>query len=341
MLSFDAPTADAAWLLAAAALKERSLLPKQNGRGGSTTELLHVTIQIHNPRQRWVISREPALSVAFAIVEVIGILNGRRDARYLNFFNPIVPRFAGSGTEYHGAYGHRLRVQAGFDQLQRASDALTANPDGRQVVFQIWDAGIDFPLHDGTPVAEDIPCNICSMLKVRDGKLEWSQIMRSNDLFRGLPYNIVQFTTLQEVIAGWIGAEPGTYTHFADSLHVYDDNARDAFESSGIQFPESTDSLALPKNIADPIWGEMNRRIDILVSKDLSPQEYRAIARIDNAPQSFSNLMAVVAADAARRKGCVDGVRDALSECRSAVLQKLWDRWQARRASVNHFRDAT
>ncbi len=332
MLSFDSQTADKAWLLAVAAIKDGSQVLKQNGRGGCTSELLHVTIHVSDSRQRWVVSRSPALSVAFAIVEVIGILNGRRDSEYLNFFNPILPKFAGTGAEYHGAYGFRLRGSAGFDQLERASNALKANPDGRQIVLQIWDATMDFPLDGGAPVADDIPCNICSMLKVRDGRLEWSQIMRSNDVFLGLPHNFVQFMTLQEVIAGWIGIEPGTYTHFADSLHLYEKDVDEVFSSAEVPMAATTDSLALPKHEADPIWREMNRRVDLLVQKEFTPKEYESIARLDDAPKAFSSVMAVVAADAARRKQSLDGVCAAISICDNRQLKQLWERWAERKS---------
>jgi thymidylate synthase len=331
MPSFESPTADRAWLLAVAAIKDGSEVLRQNGRGGYTSELLHVTIHVHDSRQRWVVSRSPALSVAFAIVEVIGILNGRRDSAYLNFFNPNLPSFAGTGPEYHGAYGFRLRGSVGFDQLKRASNALKANPDGRQVVLQIWDATMDFPSDVGTPVAEDIPCNICSMLKVRNGRLEWSQIMRSNDVFLGLPHNFVQFMTLQEVLAGWIGIEPGTYTHFTDSLHLYEKDVDDVFSSAEVPMAATSDSLALPKHEADPIWFEMNRRVDLLVQNELTPKEYGNIARLDNAPKAFSNLMAVVAADAARRRKSLDGVSEAISLCDNPQLKQLWDSWAERK----------
>jgi thymidylate synthase len=265
-------------------------------------------------------------------VEVIGILSGRRDSGYLNFFNPILPRFAGDGPEYHGAYGYRLRVHNGIDQLKRASDALTANPQSRQVVLQLWDGALDLPSPDGQPAAADIPCNICSMLKVRNGKLEWSQIMRSNDLFKGLPYNFVQFTTLQEVVAGWIGAEPGTYTHYSDSLHLYQEDKAGAFSSQAIPMVASNDSIALPKADSDPIWQEMNRRVDLLVTKDLSANDYRHLARIHDAPQAFNNLLAVVTADAARRKRCFEGINAAISSCQSTLLLQLWSRWTERNA---------
>lgn len=330
MQSFESESADGAWLLAVAAIRDQSHLPRQDGRGGSTSELLHATLHIHDSRQRWVVSRSPGLSVAFAIVEVIGILNGRRDSRYLNFFNPILPKYAGPGAEYYGAYGFRMRANAGFDQLERASNALTANPIGRQVVLQIWDAAMDLPLNDGQPVDADIPCNICSMLKIRNGKLEWSQIMRSNDVFKGLPYNFIQFMTLQEVLAGWIGVEPGAYTHFADSLHVYDKDADKAFSSAYVAAAAPPDSLALSKPQGDPIWTEMNRRVDALVSNELTAKEYGNLARLDDAPQAFSNLMSIVSADAARRRKSIDGINEAISVCGNLLMLQLWTRWVER-----------
>jgi thymidylate synthase len=330
MRSFESDSADGAWLLAVDAIRDQSNVPRQPGRGGNTSELLHATIEVRDPRQRWVVSRSPGLSVAFAIVEVIGILNGRRDSAYLNFFNPRLPKFAGRGPEYYGAYGFRLRAHAGFDQLERASNALCANPDGRQVVLQIWDAAADLPLADGKPVDADIPCNVCSMLKIRNDRLEWSQIMRSNDIFKGLPYNFIQFTTLQEVLSGWIGVEPGAYTHYADSLHLYDEDAESAFTSARVPGDAVPDSLALAKHLADPIWGEMNRRVDVLAKHRQTAKEYGALARLDDAPQAFSNMMSMVSADAARRRKSIDGVREALAVCDNTLLKLLWDRWAER-----------
>jgi thymidylate synthase len=331
MSVFESDSADGAWLIAVDALKEQARQPRQEGRGGSTSELLHVTIHVRDPRQRWVVSRTPALSVAFAIVEVIGILNGRRDSAYLNFFNPRLPKFTGHGSEYHGAYGFRLRGNFGFDQLRRAASALANNPDGRQVVLQIWDPRIDFPNDDGQPVAPDIPCNICSILKVRNGKLEWSQIMRSNDAFKGLPYNLVQFMTLQEVIAGWIGAVPGTYTHFSDSLHLYGEDMERAFASSHITPAKNADSLALPKPEADAIWAEMSRRVDLLVANEVNTKQIVGLARIENAPQAFTNLMSIVAADAARRRENFGAAREAIAMCDNPLLQQIWSRWADRK----------
>jgi thymidylate synthase len=46
----------------------------QEGRGGKTAELLHVLVEIQEPRERWVVSRTPPISPAFALVEVFWIV---------------------------------------------------------------------------------------------------------------------------------------------------------------------------------------------------------------------------------------------------------------------------
>lgn len=219
---FDGNTADEVWVNSAKQMFSQDMNTSQPSRGGKTQEILHAAYCIRDPRQRWVISRQPALNPAFAIAEVIWILCGRNDSLFLNFWNNKLPNYSGHVEYYHGAYGYRLRQLYGIDQLDRAYRALLNNSDGRQVVLQIWHPLLDFPKNDGAPVSTDVPCNIVALLKVRKNKLEWTQILRSNDLIRGVPYNFIQFTSIQEVLAGWLGVDVGSYNHFSDSLHIYD-----------------------------------------------------------------------------------------------------------------------
>ena len=46
--------------------------------------------------------------------------------------------------------------------------------------------------------------------------------MRSSDIFLGLPYDVQQFTFLQQLLAHWLGVELGPYVHVAGSAHVYE-----------------------------------------------------------------------------------------------------------------------
>lgn len=287
---------------------------------------------VAEPRQRWVTSRLPAINPAFALAEVVWILTGRSDARFLTHWNPGLTRFVGADVDLHGAYGRRLRGAHGLDQLRSAYATLSHNPDSRQVVLQIWSATLDLPDTEGRPRSEDVPCNIASCLKVRDGALHWLQTLRSNDIFLGVPHNVVQFTMLQEIIAGWLKLDMGEYVQVSDSLHLYD---RDAVGML-------TDALAAPAVNTDRFRDDF----------DVSNQRFEALAHLmetlidgtshDRAsacsaglelPREYANIFAVVAADDSRRRGDGRFASRLMSRCTNDAYQQLWDRWCQRQAA--------
>ena len=335
---FEADSAQEMWpQLLSAFQKTRAAMNSNDldlvkGRGGSTTEMLHAVLHLRNPRQRWIIARQPAMNPAFALAEVIWILAGRQDSAFLNHWNPKLPQFSGDGPNYHGAYGWRLRDEHGIDQLQRAYEALRANPENRQVVLQIWKPSLDLPHVDGTPVADDIPCNVCSMLKVRDGQLHWTQVMRSNDLILGVPHNLVQWTTIQEILAGWLGLEVGLYTHFADSLHVYE---RDWLSVEATSIPDcepvrNTDDLALSRQRFDEVFAEVESKAEAMIHPSLNREDLNEAGRFTNAPRAYRNILLILAADTARRHGWKDQAEAFADECDNSALKLLWSNWLQR-----------
>lgn len=331
---FEGKTADEAWLLAASKFEDTEGVRVQSSRAGDTREILGAAFSILNPRQRWITSRRPSINPAFAIAEVVWIVSGRRDASFLNFWNPKLPQFAGNDKNYHGAYGYRLRKHLGIDQLERAYHALHNNPDSRQVVLQIWDSSVDFPHPDGKPASTDIPCNICSFAKIRDGRLEWTQILRSNDLFLGVPHNFVQFTSLQEILAAWLGVEVGSYRHVADCLHVYVrdlDSVRDSQQK--ISEP-NTDVLRFTKAESDIYFTEIGRRMDQMTKMLLTQRKLAHLARAENLPKELRNWLLVVAADCARRRKWIDLSYELMAGCTNPALKQLWDGWLARWWSI-------
>lgn len=332
MQTFEGETADLVWRMAADQFRSERGTSSQSSRAGATSEILQAAFVIRNPTQRWVTSRRPALSVAFAIVEAVGILAGRRDALFFNYWNPSLPKYAGRVDQYPGAYGFRLRHHFGFDQLDRAYLALKGNQNSRQVVLQIWDPTVDLPTSEGKPTSEDVPCNICSMLKIRSGKLEWTQIIRSNDLFRGVPYNFVQFTSLQEVMAGWLGLQVGSYTQIADSLHVYESDLSNGLDYETGEYVASADSLCLPKPVFDIVLQDLVERTSDLTQHDLTRMKIQSVLEEEHLPLSYRNLLTVIAADGARRRGWPDLATEIMAGCTNPVLNELWKNWMSRKA---------
>ncbi len=103
--AFQGQSADDVWQQAADAFRRSEGVGSQSSRGGPTREILHVAISIADPRQRWVVSREPPLNLAFALAEVVWIMTGRRDLAFLEYWNSRYHDFVGPGPELHGAYG--------------------------------------------------------------------------------------------------------------------------------------------------------------------------------------------------------------------------------------------
>lgn len=330
MNNFEGGTADEVWRQAAQAVLSGDKARKQDSRDGSTIELLHSNLYVRNPRARWVLSRHPGMNPAFAIAEVFWILSGRNDAKFVNFWNRDLAKYAGRTETYHGAYGYRIRKNFGMDQLQRAWTALRGKPASRQVVIQIWDPRLDFPAEDGSEVSEDVPCNICSMLKVRDDRLEWTQIMRSNDIFRGLPHNFIQFTMLQEIMAGWLGVEVGSYHHVSDSLHAYQIATSEFCISPVHEEPINSDRLNLPKDSADHVIKEVTALLEELTTTELQVERYKRICLDDKLPEGYRNLVLVAAAESARRRHWIEEISYATSRCTNPVLNVVSENWQNR-----------
>lgn len=259
------------------------------GRNGQTKELTHVCMTIADPTQRWIQCRKPVLSPAFAIAELVMLMNGNDEAKLLNIWNPALPKYQGKYSRYPGAYGRRLRYSFGFDQINRAYNALKNNPESRQVVMEIWKPDIDLPQIEGRPNNDDIPCNICSLLKIRDEKLLWTQIMRSNDIAFGLPYDFLQFTFLQEIIAGWLSVKVGEYMHISDSLHMYSDN------KCCIDFQKTvhlnTEQLRLEKKESEDVFKELLIRMGELAQTKYASKYIKNVIKNKYLPEAYQNML--------------------------------------------------
>lgn len=294
-------------------------------RGGRTKEILHATMSINNPLQKWITCKVPPMSIGYALAELIWILSGSDDAQTINFWNPALPKYAGDYNNYPGAYGSRIMYRYGFNQLERVYHTFKNCPESRQVVVLIWDPKIDLPKHGGIPNNNDIPCNICSLLKVREQKLEWMQIMRSNDLVLGLPYNLVQFTSIQEILASWLNIEVGTYNHVSDSLHIYEKNE----PSLGIQRCDitNTDSLKIDKRDFEGVINKIYSSMFDISHTECDESKLLGIAMQSTGYEAYDNILRVICTYAAYKMHLEKSQEKIISECTNPIYQVMWLNW--------------
>lgn len=183
-------------------------------RGMRTRELTDVTVRITDPTDVLLHGCNRArYHPVIGVVEGLCLVGGVSDPPLLRRASAVFGQFQDGGA-LHGAYGPRLRPQ-----LTRVQRTLQLDPDSRQAVAAIWDPAYD--LQPETP-PRDLPCTVYLLFRLRGGRLELKVHMRSNDLWRGWCYDVIQFTLLQNSVAAALGVLPGPYVHHVDSLHAYE-----------------------------------------------------------------------------------------------------------------------
>ena len=329
---FRGRSADEVWQHMSDMFRESNYTRVRDSRKGLVREMLGATAEIQEPRQRWVLSRRPAINLALVLAEVVWIVSGRNDLDFLRFWSSSFGKVVGDdNNEDHGAYGQRLRRHWNIDQLKRGYETLLQDSTSRQVVLQIWDPASDFPGPDGKPAAANVPCSVNSMLNVRDGQLEWTHVMRSNDLFLGVPHNFVQFTFLQEIVAGWLRVGCGPYIHFSNSLHMYEKNARDVASSLPLGgLPDNSDRLALSFEDSMRAFDLLEERIVRIIESQSSPTRIYEIRRNCTVPSAYRNILDVLIAEALRKQHKDTLAERIMSECDNPVYTYLWNKWVSR-----------
>jgi thymidylate synthase len=184
-------------------------------RGMPTIEVLGASLTLTDPRRRLVdVPPARVINPAFAAAEAAWILSGSDDP-WIYQFNQRLADYADNGR-LMGAYGPRLRRWHGrIDQLAQVRQLLAADPGTRRAVIQLFDPEADTCGH------KDVPCTLGYRFFLRDSLLHMHTTMRSQDLWLGFCYDIFTATILQELLAGWLGAQPGSYVLSIDSLHLY------------------------------------------------------------------------------------------------------------------------
>ena len=71
-------------------------------------------------------------------------------------------------------------------------------------------------------IHDDVPCTYALGFRLRQGRLNMSVHMRSQDLFWGFGNDLPCFSLFHELVAAILGADVGLYCPSVDSLHVYE-----------------------------------------------------------------------------------------------------------------------
>lgn len=151
-----------------------------------------------------------SFSLSYMLGELAWYFTGRDD---VDFISKCI---SDDGVTNRSVYGAIVFNRYGFDQVAQVIDTLKRDPYSRSAVINF-----NVPNPERFETKDEI-CTIALVFELREGKLDCTGIMSSNDVWLGTPYDVVFFTELQKHIANELCVGYGKYTHFAVSLHAYE-----------------------------------------------------------------------------------------------------------------------
>ena len=152
-----------------------------------------------------------------------------------------------------------------IDQLQQVIENIKEKPYDRRHVVTAWNPG------EINEMALP-PCHMIFQFYVADNKLSLHMMMRSTDVFLGLPFNIASYALLVHMVAQVTDLEVGELVITCNDCHIYQnhiDAVKTQLSRSEFLLPE----LLLNKDIKNIDHFTMN---DIVLSNYQSHDSIRA-----------------------------------------------------------------
>lgn len=194
------------------------------GAGKKSVEIINFGAKLLSPRDRLIYNKAKRINLPAAVARFIWMMAASDRLADISFYEPKAAFFTDDEISMPGSnYGQRmLQPRPGLNQLRAVIKRLKEDSQSRRAAISIYHP------EDAVRDSRDIPCTFGLFYHVRAGKLMATTVMRSNNAFILMPYNLFEFSLLAEVVAVELGYPLGTLTHFAVSMHVYDFNIEDS-----------------------------------------------------------------------------------------------------------------
>jgi len=181
-----------------------------------TREIGPFCFTIKDPRDRLVRVRGRIANPIFSVANSLWIADGRNDLKFIGHYNPHGKNFSDDSVTLHGAYGHRMFRDRGFNQIGNMLEKLKHDPHSRRAFAMV--------LHpvDTCANSRDIPCLVYVQFRLTgENKLDMTAVMRSQSEAMVMPYDLFALTFFHELIAAATELPLGHYHHIAVSYHYY------------------------------------------------------------------------------------------------------------------------
>lgn len=179
----------------------------------NTRYLKNVSIFISNPMDNIIVNKSRKWNLEYAKYEWDWYLSG----------NPSGMEIAKRAKIWYSCMDCQGNVNSNYgyqwnrgNQLDYVVKELLENPESRRASISIYDA------KDRWNFGNDTPCTYAINFSVnKQNQLDMSVMMRSNDIWYGFCNDQYCFSKLQELVSYRLCKEIGSYHHFANDIHIY------------------------------------------------------------------------------------------------------------------------
>ncbi len=187
-------------------------------RGMKTLELQHVWLELTNMQKCIVNLKSRKTNKRYLKNELKWYLSGSLKIDYIKKYSSFWEKLIDSNGTINSNYGNIafMQKQNGKSQYEWCIESIKKDVNTRQAIINY-----NQPKHKYEN-NKDFVCTIAQHFMVRNGRLDTTVFMRSNDLIYGLTYDAPWFCLISKKIAKETGLKLGTYRHYAASLHVYE-----------------------------------------------------------------------------------------------------------------------
>ena len=222
-----------------------------NARGTTSKELLNVALVIEDPTQCLYDNSVRGSQQKYIAAEFLWYYAGRSDSAFISKWAKFWEEIQNIDGTVNSAYGNLIfteKNEHAISQYQWAIQSLATDQNTRQAVLHFNKPKHQYPLN------KDFVCTMYANLHIRQNKLYMSVFMRSNDAIWGTATDVAFFCSLQMQILSHLkpfypDLELGTYTHVANSYHVYDRH----YDLASRMLTEPFTSITLPPIVSNLI----------------------------------------------------------------------------------------
>tara|TARA_R110002153_G_scaffold250565_1_gene407353 strand:- start:1089 stop:1913 length:825 start_codon:yes stop_codon:yes gene_type:complete len=199
-----------------------------------------------------------------ARTELLWILHGKTDLKYLedngvNYWRPDYIRSGRTDETLGPVYGKQWRDFNGVDQLKNIITDISKEPNSRRLIVSAW---APHELNDMVLP----PCHYAFQIYINNGALDLIWMQRSADVFLGLPYDIVMYGLLLEMLAKGAGLKPGKLIGQLGDCHLYNnhlDQSSEYIKRKILKLPVLNLESGLHININNDIYIPNKRHIKL------------------------------------------------------------------------------